>query len=74
MPRARRQKVENGAAIYHVMSRSISELDFFKSDEDKTKYMHTIVECKKLYNFKVYTYCLMDNHVHLIIDSNGANI
>lgn len=54
MPRTRRQKVENGTAIYHIMSRSISEVDLFKSDEDKSKYMHIVEECKRLYNFKVY--------------------
>lgn len=72
MPRLKRVKEENG--IYHVMSRSISEIDLFRSDEDKERYVNLIKECQNLYSFKIYAYCLMDNHVHLIVDSNGANV
>jgi REP element-mobilizing transposase RayT len=72
MPRIARVKLDG--AIYHVMSRSISEVDLFKTDEDKKKYMTLINEYQKLYNFKVYAYCLMSNHVHLIVDSNGADV
>lgn len=72
MPRTARQKLEG--AIYHVMSRSISEVELFKTNEDKKRYMYIIKECQKVYNFKVYAYCLMDNHLHLILDPNGADI
>lgn len=72
MPRIARQKQEG--AIYHVMSRSISEVELFKTDDDKKKYMLLIQEYQRVYNFRVYAYCLMNNHIHLIIDSNGADI
>ena len=29
-------------------------------------------EYQKQYGFKVYAYCLMTNHGHFIIDSNGS--
>ncbi|ERI93623.1 hypothetical protein HMPREF1982_01605 [Clostridiales bacterium oral taxon 876 str. F0540] len=72
MPRAARKKSEE--AIYHIMARSISEVDLFKSEDDKKQYMKILKEYQIVYNFRVYAYCLMDNHVHLIIDSNGADI
>ncbi|MCM8712092.1 transposase, partial [Clostridium sp. SYSU_GA19001] len=72
MPRIARQKQEG--AIYHVMARSISEVELFKTDADKKKYMFLIKEYQKIYNFKIYAYCLMDNHIHLIVDCNGADI
>jgi putative transposase len=72
MPRIARKKLEG--AIYHIMARSISEVDLFRTDEDKKEYMLLIKEYQKVYDFKVYTYCLMDNHLHLIVDSNGADI
>lgn len=72
MPRIARDKLEG--AIYHIMARSISEVDLFKTDEDKKEYMMLIKEYQKVYDFKIYAYCLMDNHVHLIVDSNGADI
>jgi putative transposase len=72
MPRIARVKLEG--AIYHIMARSISEVDLFITDEDKKKYMLLIKEYQKVYNFNVYAYCLMSNHVHLIVDSNGADV
>jgi REP element-mobilizing transposase RayT len=68
MPRIARQKTDD--AIFHVMSRSISELELFKDDSDKLKYLSIIKKYQKLYKFRVYGYCLMDSHVHLIIDAN----
>lgn len=72
MPRIAR--IKSGTAIYHIMARSISEVKLFRSSDDKKKYMKLIKEYQKLYNFKIYAYCLMDNHLHLIIDANGADI
>lgn len=56
------------------MCKSITEVDLFKDSEDKRKYLSLIKKYKVLYNFKLYGYCLMDNHLHLIIDSNGSDI
>jgi putative transposase len=72
MPRTARDKSPD--AMYHIMSRSISELDLFRSDEDKERYMSTVKRYKDKYDVKIYAYCLMDNHSHLLIDSNGADI
>ncbi|MBU5270437.1 transposase, partial [Clostridium cochlearium] len=72
LPRVRRQKSED--AIYHVMVRSITEVPLFKKHEDKIRYLNKMREYQKQYGFKVYAYCLMTNHGHFIIDSNGADI
>jgi putative transposase len=72
MARKARLKAEN--AIYHIMCKSITEVTLFRDAEDKEKYLHLINKYKKLYKIKVYGYCLMDNHLHLLVDSNGANI
>lgn len=72
LPRLARQK--NYDAIFHIMSRSITEVDLFKDTEDKLMYLSKIQKYQNLYKFKIYGYCLMDNHVHLIIDANGADI
>jgi putative transposase len=72
MPRMARRKTND--SIFHVMCRSISEVDLFKNDDDKTRYMNLIKKYQKVYEFKVLGYCLMDNHAHLLIDVNGADI
>jgi putative transposase len=72
MPRTAREKSPD--AMYHIMSRSISELDLFGDDEDKKRYMNIVRRYKGKYKIKIYAYCLMDNHSHLMIDANGADI
>jgi len=72
MPRTFRLKTDE--SIYHIMCKSITEVDLFKDSEDKEMYLSLIKKYKILYSFKLYGYCLMDNHLHLIIDANGSDI
>lgn len=72
MPRTARDKTNK--SVFHVMCRSISEVDLLKTREDKLKYIELIKKYQEIYLFKVYGYCLMDNHIHLMIDTNGSDI
>jgi len=72
MPRTARVKTDD--SIFHVMCKSISEVTLFKDDYDKEKYLLLIKKYKTLHNFRLYGYCLMNNHAHLIVDANGADI
>lgn len=72
MPRMARVKALD--SIFHIMCRSISEVELFKTNDDKLKYIYYTKKYQKLYEFKVYGYCLMNNHLHLLIDVNGADI
>jgi REP element-mobilizing transposase RayT len=56
------------------MARSISEVELFKDNDDKKAYLFFVKKYQKLYQFRVYAYCLMDNHVHIMIDANGCDI
>ncbi len=72
MPRIARVKTPDSK--FHIMVRSLKELDLFKENEDKVKYLTLIKKYQIKYGFKVYAYCLMNNHGHLLIDSAGADI
>lgn len=72
MPRKPRGKITDG--VYHVICRSIKEVRMFKADKDKTKYLELIKEYKDMYGFELYEYCIMGNHMHLMMDPNGANL
>lgn len=56
------------------MIKSIKEVPLFMEDIDKVLYMNIMRDYQKVYDFKVYAYCLMTNHAHFIIDANGADI
>ncbi len=72
MPRGPRKK--SPTALYHIMSRSISEVNLFKSDLDKDYYLKLLKRYKEKYQCEIYAYCLMSNHVHLFINPCGFDI
>lgn len=72
MPRTARKK--SSEYMYHVMSRSISEVDLFQNCEDKSYYLALLKRYKEKFHCKIYSYCLMDNHVHIYINPCGADI
>ena len=65
MPRASRKKSESG--IYHVLIRGINRQDIFQDDEDKYVFLERLSRYKDDCSFQIYAYCLMSNHVHLLI-------
>lgn len=72
MPRIARMKGE--FSTYHVIQRGNERKSIFISDDDRIKFLDTIKRMKEKYNFKLEAYCLMDNHVHLLINDNGNDI
>jgi REP element-mobilizing transposase RayT len=65
MPRRPREKSSTG--IYHVMLRGINGQTIFKDNEDYEKLIQTIADYKKVCEYEIYAYCLMTNHIHLLI-------
>lgn len=65
MPRSPREISESG--IYHVMVRGVSQLNIFLDEEDRERFLRTLYKFKGLNGVVIYAYCLMSNHVHLLI-------
>lgn len=65
MPRSARKQCES--KIFHIMLRGIDRQIIFQDDEDCEKYLQCLGECKKVSGFTLYAYCLMGNHVHLLL-------
>ena len=72
MPRTAR--IKDPTAIYHVMAHSISEFDLFPDKSDKDCFLDILKKYKVKNNCRIYAYCLMSNHYHIIIDTNGFDI
>lgn len=72
MPRAAR--IKEPTAIYHTMSRSITEFDLFPDNSDKEYFLDLLEKYVMKLHCKVYGYCLMTNHYHLIVDPCGYDI
>lgn len=65
MPRKPRVYAES--KTYHVMMRGNERKTIFLDDEDQIRFLDTLHVKKKKGEFNLYAYCLMGNHVHLIL-------
>ncbi|WP_404330350.1 REP-associated tyrosine transposase [Mesobacillus maritimus] len=65
MPREARRKSTSG--VYHVMLRGANRQEIFHDDEDRIKFLDCLKKYKGIANFTLYAWCLMDNHIHLLL-------
>lgn len=72
MPRQARKQSESG--IYHIMLRGINQQQIFEDEEDNQKFIEVLKDCKLISGFKVYAYCLMGNHIHLLLKVENENL
>jgi len=64
---ARKPRVHFPGALYHVMARGNQGQAIFTDDFDRRRYLELLQESQRRYNFRLYAYVLMGNHVHHII-------
>ncbi len=64
----RKPRVYYEGALYHVMVRGNNGEKVFESEKEKQEYTNIIKGYKDRYHFKIYAYCIMDNHAHLLIE------
>jgi len=53
--------------IYHVYFRGNNRKWLFRGDEDFQRYKDLIKEQRERYKLDLYHYCLMTNHVHMLM-------
>jgi REP element-mobilizing transposase RayT len=72
MPRTARKKSSTG--IYHIILRGINGQTIFCDDEDNEKFIYKLSDYKKTCCYKLFSYCLMGNHAHLLIQEEKEGI
>ncbi|MDF2524712.1 MAG: hypothetical protein K0R31_2353 [Clostridiales bacterium] len=65
MSRIARERSRSG--IYHVMLRGANRQEIFHDEEDCLRFLETLERYKKKGELRVYGWCLMGNHVHLLL-------
>ena len=53
--------------LYHIIFRGVNHCNLFEENEDFEKLLDLLAIVKSDLGYKVYAYCLMSNHVHLLI-------
>jgi putative transposase len=61
-------------AIYHVLARGADRRRIFVDDEDYRAYVRLLATVVRRQGWKLLCYCLMPNHVHLLIQAPEANL
>ena len=72
MPRQARKQSESG--IYHIMLRGINRQQIFEGEEDRERFLETLENYKGLCGYTIYAYCLMGNHIHLLIKEGKEDL
>lgn len=71
---ARSLRVEYGGAIYHVTVRGNGKKAIFLSDRDRRALCKRLEDSVRSYGVRLYLYCLMNNHFHLVLETPHANL
>ena len=64
----------SNSKIYHIIIKGIDESTIFYDDEDRNVFLNKLKVTKKKFKYKILAYCLMNNHVHLVISIENENL
>jgi len=67
MPRSSRIFIDH--ACYHISIRGNQQQEVFYLNDDFKKYLSILKKAKRKYKIFLYTYCLMSNHIHLLVET-----
>ena len=65
MVRQARQRCESD--VYHVVLRGVNRGNIFFDKEDHQRFLKTLEQKTRYQEYELYGYCLMSNHVHLLV-------
>ena len=72
MPRLARKIASSG--FYHVIVRGNGKQILFESDSDRVYFLTLLERYGEKYGIKYHAWCLMDNHVHFLIQDPLGNL
>jgi putative transposase len=64
----------NPGAVYHITCRGNARADIYKDNKDRETFLEILKESQKIYSIKIYSYVLMGNHYHLLIETPRGNL
>jgi len=66
---ARPLRIDVPSGLYHVIVRGNERKAVFRDDTDRSKYLKRLSGYREKFGFQLLAFCLMDNHVHLAIET-----
>jgi putative transposase len=68
---ARRPRLFAAGVLYHVIVRGNQRQKTFTAESDYQAYIERLARYRKKYDYVLHAYCLMPNHVHLLVESSA---
>ena len=69
---ARKPRLFAPGILYHVIVRGNQRQKTFAKDGDYQVYLEKLAQYRQRYGVTIYAYCLMPNHVHLLLECSGS--
>ena len=70
----RKQRVWIPGDTYHITCRGNHQQNIFRDDEDREFYLIVLNRLKVICPFLLHAYCLMDNHIHILLEEQKEPI
>ena len=71
---ARKLRIQFEGAIYHVAVRGNARHDIFLDDRDRERFLESLAAAVETYRVRLYLFCLMSNHFHLLVETPLGNL
>src|SRR5436190_1240824 len=71
---ARPLRIVRAGAWYHITARGNELRIIYRSDRDRHQFLDLLGEMVELFKVSLHAYVLMDNHYHLLMQLNEANL
>jgi REP element-mobilizing transposase RayT len=71
---ARKPRLEVEGGLYHVITRGNDRQVIFHSDQDHARFLSLLWNVKERFPFYLYAYCLMSNHLHLLLERRADTV
>jgi REP element-mobilizing transposase RayT len=71
---ARPLRIEYEGAWYHIMNSGVGRRPIFTNDVQRQHFLSLLGDAAERFNAEWYTYCLMENHYHLLIRTPDSNL
>lgn len=59
---------------YHVINRGVGKKSIFEDEQDYKYFVKLMIEHSAKNDITIYAYCLMKNHFHILLSSNGDSL
>jgi REP element-mobilizing transposase RayT len=67
-------RIQSDEVLYHLTTRGVDRRAIFLDDDDRRFFLRLLDRVVRRDGFVIHAYCLMTNHVHLLVETPHANV